>query len=170
MVSVVVPVYNSARSLSELHARISRTFEGLNRPFELILVEDGSRDNSWEVMVSLGAADHRVKIIRLTKNYGQHNALMCGFKFATGDLVLTMDDYLQNPPEEIPTLIQAIEGSGYDVVSGLPLHRAHSPVRNIGSFIYNRLFAMAMGEKIDFRMSNFKIIITPAIRNTNYAA
>jgi polyisoprenyl-phosphate glycosyltransferase len=158
MYSVVVPVYNSASSLAELHARISQTFKELNLPFELILVEDGSRDKSWEVMESLQAVDRRVKIIRLTKNYGQHNALICGFSFSKGDFVLTLDDDLQNPPEEIPKLIRAIDSSGQDVVFGVPLHRAHSPVRNTGSSAYFRLLAKVLGKNADFRLSNFRII------------
>lgn len=158
MYSVVVPVYNSASSLPELHARIDQTFKGLNRPFELILVEDGSRDNSWEIMKSLRADDRRVKIVRLAKNYGQHNALMCGFKFTRGDFVLTIDDDLQNPPEEIPKLIRAIESSNHDVVFGVPMRRAHSAIRNTASFTYFRLLAKAMGENANLRLSNFRII------------
>ncbi len=163
MVSVVVPVYNSARSLPELRARLDGTFRELGRSFELILVDDGSRDGSWEVMQSLRAADRRVNIIRLSKNYGQHNALMCGLAFARGDLVLTMDDDLQNPPEEIPKLISAIEASDHDVVYGIPSRRAHPVLRAAGSWAYARLLAAAMGKTAGSRLSSFRIVRKPVV-------
>jgi len=156
--SIVVPVYNSANSLRELHARIDNIFKKISGAFELILVDDGSQDNSWEIMESLYSHDPRVKIVRLTKNYGQHNALLCGFSFTEGDFVLTMDDDLQNPPEEIPKLIQAIEDPNVDVVLGVPMRRAHSLFRNAGSYIYSRFFAKAMRGNSTFRLSSFRLI------------
>lgn len=155
--SIVVPVYNSADSLPELHARIDKTFQKINGTLELIFVDDASQDNSWEIMESLRAQDPRVKIIRLTKNYGQHNALVCGFSFTEGDFVLTMDDDLQNPPEEIPKLIQAMEDPNVDVVFGVPTQRAHSFLRNTGSYLYSHFLAKAMGTSA-LRLSNFKLI------------
>lgn len=116
--SVVVPVIKSERSLRELYERTDKIFERIPAEYELVLVEDGGGDRSWEVMRALREKDKRVKIIRLTRNFGHHNALMCGFSFASWDYVVTMDDDLQNPPEEIPRLIEAIQGSGLDVVCG----------------------------------------------------
>ena len=107
--SIVVPVYKSEQSLRELYDRVAKVFEGIRGDFELILVEDGGGDKSWEVMQSLREKDERVKIVRLTMNFGQHNALMCGFSFSSGDYVVTIDDDLQNPPEEIPKLIEEIQ-------------------------------------------------------------
>ena len=106
--SIVVPVYRSEQSLQELYDRTAKVFEGIPGDFELIMVEDGGGDNSWEIMKSLREKDERVRIVRLTRNFGQHNALMCGFSFASGEYVVTIDDDLQNPPEEIPKLIEEI--------------------------------------------------------------
>ena len=156
--SIVVPVYRSERSLRELYERVDKTFENIEGDYELILVEDGGGDRSWEVMRSLRNESQKVKIIRLTRNFGQHNALMCGFSFASGDYVITMDDDLQNPPEEIPKLIEAIERTDLDVVSGTPEGRKHSWVRNTGSFVYRWLVSLIFKHEPVFQMSNFRIM------------
>jgi len=156
--SIVVPVYKGERSLRELYGRIVNVFENIQGDYELIMVEDGGDDNSWEIMKSLRAEDNRVKIIRLSRNYGQHNALMCGFSFVSGDYVITMDDDLQNPPEEIPRLIGAIEGTEFDMVCGTPEERKHSWVRNAGSFLYRWLASFVFKHDPVFQMSNFRII------------
>ncbi|MBW2173155.1 MAG: glycosyltransferase family 2 protein [Deltaproteobacteria bacterium] len=156
--SIVVPVYKSQGSLRELYERIDKTFEHVDGDYELILVEDCGGDDSWEAMRSLRKRDNRVKIIRLTRNFGQHNALMCGFSFASGDYVITMDDDLQNPPEEIPKLIDAIKGSDLDVVYGKPAGRRHSLVRNAGSSAYFWLISVIFKRDPGFQMSNFRII------------
>ena len=104
--SVVMPVYNSELSLVELCARVDKVFASIEVDYELIMVEDGSEDGSWSVMKSLRNRNRRLKIVRLTKNSGQHNALMCGFSISSGDYIITMDDDLQHPPEEIPNLIR----------------------------------------------------------------
>ena len=103
--SIVVPVYNSEKTLEELYTRIRDVFDHtMKENFELILVDDSSRDNSYEVMEKLHKADSRVKIIQMAKNFGQHPALLCGFSFAKGDFIITMDDDLQHRPEEIPKM------------------------------------------------------------------
>jgi len=156
--SIVVPVYKSEQSLRELYEGIDKTFQNIEGDYELILVEDGGWDKSWQVMRSLRKEDKKVKIIRLTRNFGQHNALMCGFSFALGDYVITMDDDLQNPPEEIPKLINAIKGSDLDVIYGIPEGREHSWVRNAGSFAYFWLVSLIFKRDPEFHMSNFRII------------
>src|ERR1700749_1730164 len=111
LLSIVVPVYNSSEMLEELHASIQKNLEG-KQTFELILVDDGSRDLSWEKIEELKNKfpDH-IRGIRLSKNFGQHNALLCGFSFASGDAVLTMDDDLQHPPSEIVKLLETFDKS-----------------------------------------------------------
>jgi dolichol-phosphate mannosyltransferase/undecaprenyl-phosphate 4-deoxy-4-formamido-L-arabinose transferase len=156
--SIVVPVYRSEQSLRELYERINSTFELIDGDYELILVEDGGRDNSWHVMRSLRQRDDRVKIIRLSRNFGQHNALMCGFSFASGEYVITIDDDLQNPPEEIPKLIKAIRESGLDAIFGIPHERKHSFLRNIGSFVFRRFVLLIFRHHAAYQMSNFRII------------
>lgn len=120
MISIVVPVFRSAENLTELYRRIKTVFDGnAERNFELILVEDCGGDGSWEVIQMLAAEDMRVRGISMSRNYGQHNALLCGIREATGHTIVTLDDDLQHPPEEISKLLLMIE-DGYDVVYGSP--------------------------------------------------
>lgn len=134
--SIVVPVYNSASTLNSLLERLTLTLETLTPNYEIVLVDDGSRDDSWTVIESLQTTygDHLVAI-QLMRNYGQHNALMCGLGIARGEYVVTMDDDLQNPPEEIPKLLAHIKQHGLDLVYGCPSNRNHAPWRNLGSSI-----------------------------------
>ena len=98
--SVVVPVYNSEHTLGELYTRLEKVFrETLKEDFELILVDDGSKDRSYEIMTELREKDHRVRIIQMARNFGQHPALLCGFAHVKGEFVVTMDDDLQHQPE-----------------------------------------------------------------------
>ncbi len=133
--SIVVPVYNSEKSLEILYSRIAAVFdEQLHQPFELILVDDCSRDNSYQVIRRLAAADSRVKGIQLAVNHGQQKAVLCGFHYVSGDYVITMDDDLQHPPEQIPVLIEKMESSDdIDVVIGEYETKKHGPVRRFGS-------------------------------------
>jgi dolichol-phosphate mannosyltransferase/undecaprenyl-phosphate 4-deoxy-4-formamido-L-arabinose transferase len=156
--SIVVPVYKSESSLRELYDRVDKTFEKINGDYELILVEDCGGDDSWQVMKSLRQLNNKVKIVTLTKNFGQHNALMCGFSFATGEYVITMDDDLQNPPEEIPKLINAIVGSDLDVVYGIPERKKQSLLRNAGSIAFLRLVSLIFKHVPHLKVSSFRII------------
>src|SRR5689334_8474595 len=109
-ISVVIPVYNSAEMLPLLHARLDAVLATMGNSFEVIYVDDGSQDASWSVLRQL-EQQYRgsVTAVQLMRNYGQHNALMCGFRQARGNYVITMDDDLQHPPEEIPKLLAAIK-------------------------------------------------------------
>ena len=133
--SIVIPVYNSTDSLVELHKRISKVFEEtIRKSFEIIMVDDASpNEKTWTVLEQLQQQDQRVHVFQLMKNVGQHNAIMCGLNNASGDYIITMDDDLQHPPEEIPKLIDAIESSSYDAVFAVPNIRKHKSYRNIGS-------------------------------------
>jgi glycosyltransferase involved in cell wall biosynthesis len=132
--SIVVPVYNSAGTLGNLLERLTQTIETITKNYEIILVDDGSRDDSWAVIQSLRLkyGDHMVTV-QLMRNYGQHNTLMCGIGVARGEYVVTMDDDLQNPPEEIPKLLAHIKQHGLDLVYGCPSNRNHAAWRNLGS-------------------------------------
>jgi len=156
--SIVVPVYKSENSLRRLYQRIDRTFENIDGDYELILVDDCSRNGVWQLMKSLREQDSRVKIIRLARNFGQHNALMCGFSFVSGDYVITMDDDLQNPPEEIPRLIDAIKGSELDVVYGIPRIKKHSHFKNAGSRVFMYLMSVIFRRGHRVRISSFRIV------------
>lgn len=131
--SVVVPVYNSEHTLTELYTRLEKVFrETVQEPFELILVDDGSKDRSYQIMEELRQKDSRVKIIQMARNFGQHPALLCGFSHAEGDFIITMDDDLQHPPEEIPKLINTIkERDDVDVI--IASYEEESTDRSAGS-------------------------------------
>lgn len=135
-VSVVIPVYQSEKTLANLAQRIIAVLDRANLSHELVFIEDGSPDDSWNILSELQAAyPARVTIIQLMRNFGQHNAVMCGFRHARGKYIVTMDDDLQHPPEEIPKLIDAIESTNSDVVYGRPDQRQHRRGRNLGSLV-----------------------------------
>lgn len=134
--SIVVPVYNSAATLSTLLERLTQVIGTLTQSYEIILVDDGSRDVSWQMIQTLRQTygDHLVAV-QLMRNYGQHNTLMCGLGIARGEYVVTMDDDLQNPPEEIPKMLAHIQKHELDLVYGCPNTRNHAAWRNLGSNI-----------------------------------
>ncbi len=162
-VSVVVPVYNSERSLDELCSRVGATLDGLGRTFEIVLVDDGSADASWERIRALAAADPRIRGLNLTRNSGQHAALLCGIREARLDVVVTLDDDLQNPPEEIPRLLAELE-SGFDVVYGSPRHERHGLWRGLASRLTKLVLQKGMGAEVARKISAFRAFRTPLRR------
>lgn len=156
--SIVIPVFNSAPTLKELCLRISTSLGGYSH--EIIFVDDGSADDSWNVLREINSATERTKIIRLSKNFGQHNALTCGFTHAQGDFVITMDDDLQHPPEEIVKLIRKQMETDADIVYGIPKNRKHGKVRIAGSFFIRRSSKLIKGnaEGSSFRIIRKKIV------------
>ncbi len=158
-VSVVVPVYNSHRLLPELARRLEPVLREHCREFELILVDDDSRTETWPVIEGL-AQDHSwVRGACLLRNYGQHNALLYGIRQASFELVLTLDDDLQHPPEEIPNLLAAI-GDTADVVYGTPEHEQHGLVRDLASRITKLALSSAMGAETASHVSAFRLFRT----------
>jgi undecaprenyl-phosphate 4-deoxy-4-formamido-L-arabinose transferase len=145
MISFVIPVYCSAESLSELHQRLSAEFDFNNDGFEIIFVEDCGGDNSWQAIEQLVSKDARVRGFRMSRNYGQHNALLCGIREARGDIIVTLDDDLQHPPEEIHKLLAKLTGDGYDVVYGPPEREQHGIFRDFASQITKMTLEGAMG-------------------------
>ncbi|MBV6483715.1 MAG: Undecaprenyl-phosphate 4-deoxy-4-formamido-L-arabinose transferase [Flavobacteriales bacterium] len=139
-ISVVIPVFNSSEIIPELVDRLMANFIMLsNYQFELIMVNDGSEDNSWEELkIQKDKFPEYIKIINFTKNYGQHNAILCGFSFCSGDFVITMDDDLQHPPEEISKLIEAQKIKDVDIVYGMYKVKHHSFIRNMGSLFIRK--------------------------------
>ena len=158
--SVVVPVYNSEKTLEELYQRLCHMFdETLRLGFELVLVDDSSKDHSYEKMQELHRRDKRVKIIQLSRNYGQHSALLCGFHYAQGDAVITMDDDLQHPPEEIPKLIRMLEEHPeLDVVIGKYASKKHLPVRTFGTYLMNRVSSSIFHKDPNLQLTSFRIM------------
>ena len=158
--SVVVPVYNSENTLDELYTRIRDVFEHtVKEEFQLILVDDGSKDHSYEKMKALRAADKRVKIIQMAKNFGQHPALLCGFAYVDGDFVITMDDDLQHPPEELPKMIQTLnERDDVDVIIAKYEGRKHSLIRRIGTRLSVYATSKMLNKDPNLEITSFRLM------------
>lgn len=157
-ISVVVPVYNSAESLDELVSRLEPVLQS-HGGYEIILLNDGSRDSSWQTVTSLAAGHPHVRGINMMRNYGQHNALLCGIRTARFATLLTIDDDLQHSPEDIPKLLAKLH-EGYDVVYGSPLHEPHGLWRGLASRITKLALASAMGEQTARHVSAFRVFRT----------
>lgn len=169
--SVVIPVFNSEASLGELLGRLVRVMEGTGKHYEVIFVDDGSRDGSWETLKKL--KEERpgiVTAIRLAKNFGQHSATFCGFNFAKGDFVITLDDDLQCPPEEIPRLIERMAESDAELVYGVYEKKRHSFIRNAGSRGFKRISSLLGRPKegSSFRLISSNIIQKIIIHHQNF--
>ena len=136
MISLVIPVYNEEENLHILMERIRPVMQGMGRPYEIIFIDDGSRDSSLSILKGL-ADEPEVKVVELVRNYGQHAAILAGFSVVRGDIVITLDADLQNPPEEIPKLVKEMEAGSYDVVGTIRKGRKDSMFRIIPSKIIN---------------------------------
>jgi len=154
--SVVIPVYGSERALPELVERLRSTLSELTQTYELVLVNDCSPDGSWETISVLAKQHSWIRPINLMRNYGQHNALLCGIRDAQYGVIVTMDDDLQHPPEEIPKLLRVL-ASGYDVVYGTPEQEQHGLGRDVASVITKIALQNAMGAGIARSVSAFRI-------------
>jgi undecaprenyl-phosphate 4-deoxy-4-formamido-L-arabinose transferase len=155
-VSVVIPVYNSEETLGPLLERLSSVLASAEH--EVVLVDDGSHDASWKTIEALAATHASVRGVRLMRNYGQHNALLCGIRSATRDVIVTMDDDLQHPPEEVPKLLEALEG--HDVVYGTPEIEQHGALRNLASRLTKLALKSAMGQATAEKVSAFRAFRT----------
>ena len=143
-VSVVIPVYNGSDTLPLLVDEVGQVLQGITDEFELVLVNDGSPDQSWEVISNLAQAHSWVRGIDLMRNYGQHNATLCGIREARYEVIVIMDDDLQNPPREIPKLLEKLD-EGYDVVYGVARKRQQAWWKSLASVIVKRAIAYVMG-------------------------
>lgn len=154
-VSVVVPVYNGAKTLDSLVQRLCAVLQQRPDGFEVLLVNDGSRDDSWARIAALAARHPEVRGLDLMRNYGQHNALLAGIQQAAGALIVTLDDDLQHPPEAIPALLDALE-QGFDLVYGKPLQRQHAGWRKLGSRALRLALRTALGAELAEQTSAFR--------------
>lgn len=162
--SVVVPVFNSEKTLDELYSRLTAVLQKVTDDYEIILVDDCSSDGSWEKLKRLHENDGRVKVIHLIRNFGQHNATLCGLKHCTGSYVIILDDDLQHPPEEIPKLIEKIE-EGYLVVYGRYKTKYHGCIENVFSRIFQFLMHRILKIPKDIFISSFAIFSSEIIEN-----
>ena len=148
-ISVVIPAFNECESLPELCAWITRVMQEHGFSYEIIVVDDGSSDGTWQVVRELGAADSHVHGIRFRRNYGKSAALYCGFERARGAVVFTMDADLQDSPDEIPEMYRMVTEEGYDLVSGWKQHRQDNTLtKNLPSKLYNATARRITGVKL----------------------
>lgn len=145
LVSIVVPVFNESANLASLWKRLKPVLDGLDRPWEAVFVDDGSHDESLAMLREIAAGEEgRVRVVELARNFGQHSAILAGFKQSRGEIVVTLDADLQNPPEEIPRLISAID-EGNDVVGGWREERHDQVYRKFASRLHNRVTSLVVG-------------------------
>lgn len=168
-ISTVIPLYNCQKYLDQIFLKIKKTFRSITDNYEVIFVEDHGGDDSLKILQNLSKKDKRFKVIALARNFGQHNAIICGFHYAKGDYVITMDGDLQHPPEEIKKLVDVIKSSDYDLVYGQYNKKKHSLIRNFGSEIHYLLPLVTHKKRI--KISAFRIIkkriIKKLIKSTN---
>jgi glycosyltransferase involved in cell wall biosynthesis len=157
--SIVIPVYNSEETLQELVKRLRNVLPDLCAEYEIILVNDGSHDRSWQVVSQLSSQYDRLQGINLMRNYGQHNAVLCGIRSAKYEVIVTLDDDLQHPPEEIHKLLDKL-AQGYDVVYGIPEKLPHSWWRNGFSVLTKRALSYVMGVKNIHDFASFRAFRT----------
>ena len=157
--SVVVPAYNSSETLPLLVEELSAVLRGIGRTFEIIIVNDCSRDSTWQVIQRLAAERPDVRGMSLRRNFGQHNALLAGIRAARGPTIITIDDDLQHPPAEIPKILEQLD-RGYDVVYGYPKQLPHSLSRNVFSWFTKLALQKAMGADAARHASAFRAFRT----------
>jgi glycosyltransferase involved in cell wall biosynthesis len=170
-ISAVIPVYNSDGSLELLTQRLYRVLDAHSEHFEIIFVNDGSRDASWQVISKLVTANPCIRGINFMRNYGQHNALLAGIRAAKYDTIVTLDDDLQHSPEEIPRLLDKMD-EGYDVVYGSPEEEKHSLSRNLASQMTKLAMQTIMNVEIARKVSAFRAfrtVLRKAFENYNAA-
>lgn len=156
LISVVIPVYKSAESLEELASRLTNSLSTITEDFEVILVNDGSPDSSWEIITNIAAKNQKFIGISLSRNFGQHPAITAGLTFANGEWVVVMDCDLQDRPEEIPNLYyKALEG--FEQVVALRHSRQDSKWKKLSSKLFFKGLSFLTDEKLDYRVGNFGI-------------
>ena len=154
--SIVVPFYNEQENIPQLYMKLTEVMDSIGDPYEMVFVDDGSKDNSYKVLSEIYEHDRRVNLVRLRRNFGQTAALKAGFDFARGEIVISMDGDLQHDPEEIPRFLEKIE-EGYDLVSGWRSHRKdHWLMRRLPSHVANWLMAKLSGIELHDFGTTFK--------------
>lgn len=161
--SIVIPVYNSRDCLNDLAARLTDVLTGMARAFEIILINDYSNDDSWEVIKQLCMKIQEVKGVNLRKNFGQDNAIMAGLHHASGNIIVIMDDDLQHSPSDIPSLVDSVE-SGYDICYGRYDDKKQTWVKNLGSWFNDKVANWILNKPKDCYLSPFKAIRSEIIR------
>ena len=155
--SIIIPVFNSEGSIKEVVERIVEVMESEQFSYEIILIDDASEDTSWEKILELGKDNKNIIGLQLLKNSGQHSANLCGFRHSKNEIIITMDDDLQNPPEEIPKLVKLIN-EGKDLVFGEFASKKHNLFRSIGSKVINKFNKRIFNIQSEVKLSNFRAV------------
>jgi glycosyltransferase involved in cell wall biosynthesis len=167
MISLVIPIHNEEPSILPLYDRLTSVMERLQRPYEILFVDDASTDRSFDLLANLVETDARLKVIRLRRNFGQTAALSAGFDEAQGEIIISMDGDLQHDPEDIPALLEKVE-QGWDIASGWRKNRVDNAVtRKIPSRIANWLMAKASGVKLHDFGTTFKAYRAEILKDVN---
>src|SRR6478752_4778183 len=167
MISIVIPIHNEEPAILPLYDRLTTVLEAMNKPYEILFVDDASTDRSFELLANLVETDGRLKVIRLRRNFGQTAALSAGFDEAQGDIVISMDGDLQHDPEDIPALLEKVE-EGYDIASGWRKNRLDNAItRRIPSRIANWLMARASGVNLRDFGTTFKAYRAEILKDVN---
>lgn len=165
MISIIIPIFNEEENLPILHGKVSEAMEAIGRDWELVLINDGSSDNSASVLDELADKDEQVKVVHFRRNFGQTAAMMAGVDFAKGDIIIPMDGDLQNDPADIPKLLEKLD-EGYDVVSGWRKDRKDHPVkRNFVSRVANKLISKLSGVSLHDYGCSLKAYRKDVIKN-----
>lgn len=165
-ISIIIPIYNEEENLKELYGRLAKVLSNLNKTYEIIFVDDGSTDKSFETLYKLHESDNDVKIIQFSRNFGHHIAITAGLDHCLGELVILMDGDLQDQPEEIPKLLNKID-EGYDVVYGIKKYRQDNWFKKTSSKIFVLLMRKIVREKIEINNNIFRIVRRKVILELN---
>jgi glycosyltransferase involved in cell wall biosynthesis len=164
-ISLVIPIYNEAANLDALHSEITEAFSSWGRTYELILVDDGSRDGSFERLAAIHAADPRVRVVQFRRNFGQTAAFAAGFAHARGRLIVTSDGDLQNDPRDIPRMVERLERESVDIVCGWRRDRKDPWInRRLPSSLANRLISWATGVRLNDYGCSLKVFRSEVVK------
>ena len=158
-VSIVIPVFNAELTIADLCTDIVAEIATVTSDYEIILVEDSSNDQSWQIIQAVAKSNRRIRGLELGRNFGQHNALLCGIRAARNDIIVTLDDDLQHPASQIPVLLNELS-KGYDVVYGTPRAEQHGVLRNIASQMTKLALQGTMGVEAARNVSAFRAFNT----------
>lgn len=162
--TIIIPLFNEEQSLKELNNKIITVINSIDLNYEIIYIDDGSTDNSFKELKEIKGTNHNINIIQFRKNFGKSAALSAGFKYAKGDLIITMDADLQDKPEEIPSFIKKIN-EGYDLISGWKKNRKDPIIKKISSKVFNQTVALLTNVKLHDFNCGFKIYRKKVIKN-----
>jgi undecaprenyl-phosphate 4-deoxy-4-formamido-L-arabinose transferase len=156
-ISIVIPVFNEVSLVEELYSRLKVVCDGLNQTYEIVFVDDGSSDGSYEKLKQLQANDTVLRVVKFTRNFGQQAAVLAGFRMSKGNVIVQLDSDLQNPPEEIPKLLHAMSDD-IDIVTTVHRKRRDGALRVFGSRALLKIGQMLFGDSVKLNLSSFRAI------------